>query len=155
MIVTIGRWRLECDPETTSRLYESRELGSGCGCAYCRNFTAALPFAFPERVQQLFAKLGIDVRKPAELFDCDRDESGQRFSGGWYHFVGHILSGDDGWMQRGEVFQASFEPINADVSIEMTSRLALVPESFARQRIVQIDFHCHVPWVLDEPEPTM
>ena len=44
---TIGRWRLDCDAETTSQCYAQLLSGAGCDCADCRNFRAGGEQFFP------------------------------------------------------------------------------------------------------------
>ena len=94
--VTIGPWTLDVDLEATRRAYAATPEGAGCDCAYFRNWEALGEAAYPDALHEVFRRLGIDSRKPAEVYDMGRDATGLRLSGGWYHLVGTIVSAPGG-----------------------------------------------------------
>ena len=67
----------------------------GCTCEICRNFIKAAP-NFPSEIFEFMAKLGVDVKKPAEVYECEY-KVGKVLYGDWYHIVGNYLSGADVW----------------------------------------------------------
>jgi hypothetical protein len=153
MILTLGRWTIECDPKATSACYSSLRVGSGCDCTDCRNFIDALDLAFPDKVREFLISLGIDTRKPAELCHYGREESGIHCTAGWFHVVGSIRSGADAWTPRGENgWVADLHRLEEGIELGFTDRLSLVPESFKQQRIVQLEFVTRVPWVIADTE---
>jgi hypothetical protein len=149
----VGRWQVEHDPNATRRCYEQLPLGTDCTCRQCRNFDAAVGRAFPPRFVALADHLGIDVRKPVELCHWCRDTCGMHLTGGWFHFVGSIVSGEDVPPLTDANGQYHFEPFEPDLELGLTPHLSLVREVFAGLSVVQLEFQTRVPWVLSEPEP--
>ena len=100
---------------------------------------------------ELLVMLGIDPAKPAEL--CHYGTSGNPMpTQGWFHFVGHLDEGADAWRQLGESsYTLDAEPFPEIESIGFSSRLALVPEAFADQPLVQLEFEATIPWVTAFP----
>jgi hypothetical protein len=154
MLFRIGRWEIECDPDTTAACYSQLPLGSGCDCLYCRNFLAALDSAFPAQWAALLHSLGIDIRKPAELAHYCREDSGLFVTGGWFHLVGEILAGADAQVPVGDnAWTSAFERLTGETEFGFTNRLDLVRDPFKGRRLIQLDFLTRVPWVIDAPEP--
>ena len=153
MITTVGRWTVEHEPSVTAQCYSGLPIGTNCTCTDCQNFMAALDIAFPSPFHSLAESFGIDVRKPAELVHYCREESGAHYTGGWFHVVGRICGGSDGWKPFGDnSWVPDFEPYEGGVEVGFTSRLALVPHSFEGHSIVQFEFTTRVPWVISAPE---
>jgi hypothetical protein len=153
MITRVGRWTVEHEPSVTACCYAGLPIGAGCTCTDCENFMAALDVAFPPQFRALTETFGVDVRKPAELVHYWRDESGAHRVGGWFHIVGHICSGSDGWKASGESgWVPDFESYASGMKLGFTERLALVPETFGGQNVLQLQFETRVPWVLSTPE---
>ena len=99
-------------------------------------------------------QLGIDHRKPAEVYTTGRVDSGLHQYGGWFHFVGRIESGADAWRQvdkEGKSFTGELEPFTDHFQVGFTSRVALLPEPFQGKPVVQMEFETYIPWVLAEP----
>jgi hypothetical protein len=153
MITSIGRWEIECEPERTADRYSELPLGSGCDCSDCRNFFSAIDLAFDTEFRELAESLGIDIRKPAELSHYGKEKSGPHYTGGWFHFVGHIRSGADAWTPRGEnSWDQAFEKLNGKIELGFTNRVSLVRKPFEGDNLVQLEFGTRVPWVIEEPE---
>jgi hypothetical protein len=147
---TVGRWQIDHDPELTRRCFAQVPVGSGCDCAYCRNFNVGASQFLPADFQLLAAALGVDVAKPAELLHYCRNESGLYLTGGWFHLVGSIVSGADMVQDSKE---CSFERLVPGFEIGFTAKVALVPEAFRSYPLIQLEFQTGVPWILAEPEP--
>lgn len=147
---TVARWVIDHDPDATRRCFAQLSVGSGCDCAYCRNFVAAVGEAFPAEFLAWLAVLGVDPTKPAELCHWNREPSGLYDTGGWFHLVGSIVAGED-LVEDDGTYQ--FEELVPGLQVGFTARLALVPEAFAGLPLVQFEFQTLVPWVLAEPEP--
>src|SRR5439155_15316125 len=121
----------------------------GCNCNQCRNFDAAAGRTFPSEFLALADTLGVDPTKPAELCHWCRESSGLYLTGGWFHFVGTILTGEDvmHWSDGTGTFR--FEKLIPGLEYGFTAHRALVREVFSGLPVVQWEFQTRVPWVLD------
>lgn len=150
---TVARWLIDHDPDVTRRCYAPLAVGTGCKCNQCRNFDAAVGRTFPPAFVALANDLGIDTTKPAELCHWCSEPSGLHLTGGWFHLVGTIVTGDDVIQWDGNSGTFRFEQLVPGLEFGLSVRLALVREAFARLPLVQLEFQTRVPWVLAEPEP--
>jgi len=154
--VRFGRWELTCDPERTRKAYAAVVKGSPeeCGCEPCINFAALRGQIYVPEVLTLFEKLGIPPNREAEIYHMARLESGRHLYGGWFHFVGAIVSGADAAQQIAErIWQPDLERAGDNFSLRFSSHFALVRESFAGLHLVQVEFTAKVPWILPTIEP--
>ena len=135
-------WIFDCDVEVTRAAYETIPAGGveTCDCAGCRNFLAQRDSVFPAEILRLFAELGVDYRRDAEIYHTARLEPDVHLYGGWFHFVGAIVK----------------EPVGpatlANFTIDFVTNNALAAKVFQNQRLVQIEITAELPWVLPEPE---
>jgi hypothetical protein len=154
--VSFARWSVTSDPESTRKAYAATGVGApeACGCAPCRNFAAQREVTYPLPALDLFASLGIEPNREAEIYHLARLASGRHLYGGWFHFVGAILDGRDAARQISEkTWQPDLEPVSDGFDLGFTSRTALVPKPFAGLPVVQVEFSAQVPWILQEDEP--
>ncbi len=150
---TVARWLIDDDPDATRRCFSQLPVGTGCTCNQCRNFDAAAGQTFPSEFVTLVEALGVDATKPVELCHWYREPSGLYLTGGWFHFVGSILAGEDAMHWENNTGTFRFEELVSGLEFGFTVRLALVREVFAGLPLVQLEFQTRVPWVLAEPEP--
>ena len=150
---SVARWLIEHDPDATRRCFAQIPVGTDCDCNQCRNFDAANGRNFPSEFLTLTDTLGLDPAKPTELCHYCREPSGLYLTGGWFHFVGSIIAGEDvvHWSNGTGTFR--FEELVPGLEFGFTARLALVREVFAGLPLVQLEFQTRVPWVLPEPAP--
>ena len=114
---------------------------------------AAIDQAFPPAFQSVADTLGVDTRKPAELTHWDREKSGLHLVGGFFHFVGSILSGADAWKVIDDGTKTlHLEPFVAGFEIGFTAHVSLLPSPFAAQPATQLEFQTRVGWVIPEAE---
>jgi hypothetical protein len=148
-----ARWLIDHDPDTTRQCFARRPIGTGCTCSGCRNFDAAAGRTFPADFIALLHSLGVDPTKPSELAHYCREPSGLYLTGGWFHFVGSIISGEDvvKWVDSHGTYH--FEKLGSGCEFGFSKRLALVPKQFAGLPTMQLEFVTRVPWVLAEAEP--
>ena len=154
--IRFGRWELSCDPESTRKAYAALSIGGPeeCGCDPCLNFAAARGEIYRPEILALLEKLGILPNREVEIYHMARLESGRHLYGGWFHFVGSIISGADAAKQVAEnVWQPDLEGTSEYFSLGFSSRLELVREPFAGLPLVQLEFTAKVPWVLATTEP--
>lgn len=146
--IVFGGYRLSVDAERTQAFYAAHPLPwVTCTCGGCRNFVRAVKL-LPEEVKAFFARLGVDLEKPAET--CWYPGT-QEVSNGdaWYHLCGTILGRVEPegnqrfgeWLDVTENFRAAFGP-----------ECYLLPEDFP-QPCFQLDVNFQLPWVLEEPNP--
>ncbi len=89
MIFQFGRYTIDVDVEKTRAFYASESSVTSnevCSCECCQHFPNAI-MSFSTTVLDFLNKLGIDPRKPGEVFGKKNDCSG------WYHIVGTLQSG--------------------------------------------------------------
>ncbi len=153
MISTIGRWIIDHQPEVTRECYKARPEESGCDCADCRNFMSQLDNAFPQEFLVIAKLLGLDIRKPAELCHFGQDYTRLYLTGGWFHVVGDILSGNDAYRQlTKDILAPDFEILTPRCSFGFTNNCALIPKSFDNKHFIQIEFMTHVARTFPDSE---
>lgn len=153
--VQIGRWLVRADPAATRAAYDAFTRGDpeACGCAMCRQFAAALDEIYPPAVRSLFERLGINLRRAAELYwiDLTPDED-QLLYAGWYHVVGTIEHELPGATQAPEgADRADLEPIAPHLAVRCSTEVGLVPEPFQHLDLLQIEFEARLPKPNDMP----
>jgi hypothetical protein len=144
-LLELPGWRIEYDRSATIAAHV-RSPATGpetCGCDPCRNWAATRDRLLPPDFRELLDRLGIPFDREAEVYHNCRLDAGLHSYGGWYHFVGRILSGE----QAGSPHVA-FGPL----SVYFHSRPALLPEAFARELVVQLEMVAEVPWLSEVPE---
>ena len=159
MIINIGTYELYIDVEKTRDFYDNaRFINEGCNCPGCRNYMAAVD-SFPQEVIDFFSKLGVDLKKPAELMSPFSEDGGQtlQYWGGFYHICGELLSGDDCNAFEGEgvyhMDKTSFHQIIDGYSVGFSNYIDL-PEDGFPEPVAQIDIYfTRIPWVLEEKNP--
>jgi hypothetical protein len=57
----------------------------------------------------LFAKIGIEPNREAEVYQMVRLESGRHLYGGWFHFVGSLLPGKEAVDKAETVWASNLE----------------------------------------------
>lgn len=156
-VVTFRDWVLDVDDDVTRAAYARARTGGAesCGCDTCRNFVAARSRVYPDEVRALLADLGIDPAKEGEAYWVHRSADGLHHYGGWFHFVGSIVSGPP-VRERvgGSAWQRHL--------VEVTPTFALGFEADATAprldpldglQAVQVEFDAAIPWDCDRAEP--
>jgi hypothetical protein len=153
MQLEVANWQIACDPDATRAAFAPLPTGTDCSCDQCRNFNAAAGRTFPPEFLDLASSLGIDPTKPAELCHWTREPSGFYLTGGWFHFVGHIVSGADPMQHPDGTGTIQYETFAPGIDIGFTGHTGLVPDTFTGLPVCQLEFKTHVPWVLADIEP--
>jgi hypothetical protein len=154
--VSFGRWTVNCDAEVTKNAYAAIKIGAPeeCPCDPCDNFVAQRSKAYPQTALDLFRSLGIEANREAEIYHMARLNSGKHLYGGWFHFVGEILSGEDAAVPVAEnVWKPSLDSVTDDFSLGFTKKVGMVPKSFQGFQLVQLEFTAQLPWLLEKNEP--
>lgn len=148
-----GEGRIAFDKSATQALYASLDpADTGCRCAACQNYARAAA-VFPPEAAALFASLGIDGAKPAEIYACG-NRDGRVHYRGFYHLVGTLPSGGDVWRPAAsdpfDQTGAGLWTIADGFRVGFTQAPDL-PLSRRSGPLLQIDIDFLVPWVLDVP----
>jgi hypothetical protein len=82
-------------------------------------------------------------------------KSGRHLYGGWFHFVGSLISGADAAKKVAEhTWQPDLQKISEHFSLGFSSRSQLVRPPFKDLPLVQVEFTTEVPWILNLPAPS-
>jgi hypothetical protein len=95
--MTVGDQTFRYDPEATAAIYASLRTGwaEDCGCVGCRNLLAQGDEVYPPAFRELLQRLGIDPSKEAEAVADGPLENGLHHYGGWFFFVGEMVTAGD------------------------------------------------------------
>ncbi len=165
MLFTFGPYTLDIDVERTRAFYDRSDVkitSEQCTCAGCQNYDKAILQA-PAAVLDFFQSLGIDPRKPAEVFSVmggELDENDNVWYNGWYHVCGTMVEGPETVVRTvGEnnvnyiskfLWERAYRP-DPDFPFSMLPVKAkeLLHKDFPTP-VLQIEIDAHLPWVLSE-----
>ena len=154
MIFERGVYKLDVDTDRT-RAYYTRAGGVACGCAGCRNYSAAAA-RMPQGVRAFLEQFGIDPAKPAETTAYNALEDGQTWYHAWFHICGGVLEGTEPYRQTGpKHFEMKAEyhiPLGEDSDAWFKSDCALLDKDFPRPAM-ELNVTFYLPWVLEEKNP--
>lgn len=140
----VGNQKIRFDREATLALYRDEITvgdADGCTCPGCRNFAAQREQAYPEGFLRFLEELGIDPMKEWEAFDYDFDRKGLKthLYGGWFLFVGELISGSD-----------DETPVSdGDLAYGFT-RIFPAATFADKVKLCAVEFSIRVPWILPE-----
>lgn len=142
-------WELFSDRETTEQTYSEFENSGAesCGCEYCKNYIEQRENVFPEEIKALFNKLGIDYKKEIEISEFAKLENGLYYYNGWFQFKGDFIGKDCTVPFPNGGFTFDMTKITDKFSIGFRHDNSLTPFR-DKNGLVQIEFDCHLPWVL-------
>jgi hypothetical protein len=91
----IGGYEIEYDRDATAACYARIRVPApeDCGCAYCRNWVAAREHVLSLEFRDLLSQLAIPTNGEIEVWETP-GQALPHLYGGWYFFVGRILSGE-------------------------------------------------------------
>lgn len=154
-MIRIGNYVLDVDVEATRQGYAGLPLiTENCLCDSCENYLFAVD-SFPEPVRQLFASLGVDVRRASEVFSSFCEDRQEFSYGGFYPIVGRILEQEETlyfqvndrlWKQNPEMVVRVADKF----SVWFTEDCSLVPDGFPQPHL-QMEISFYLPWVLARP----
>ncbi len=158
MLFTFGAYTLDIDVERTRAFYARPDIeitSEKCTCAGCQNYDKAILQA-PVAVLGFFQSLGIDPRKPAEVYDLlggDLDEDGKMYYNGFYHVCGTRLQGEDAWVNVTDEMKHLDEDrmyaLDPFFKVSFEESVLMLHEDFPTP-VFQIEIDAHLPWVLPE-----
>lgn len=153
MILSFNQYIVDIDVDKTRIFYQTAEnIRDGCDCSGCRNFEKALPH-LQQEVNLVFDKMGIDIKKPREVYVNCLNPDGTLFYAGFYHICGKLISGSSPWKEIDEMSKSLDEnalfKINKDFKIAFQEQVDLLEENFPLP-VIQLEFFANIPWVLNE-----
>ncbi len=153
--IVLAQWTLDVDVDATNAAYAQIQSGSPevCGCLPCLNFAANRDHTFPAAIRTFLKTAAIPINREAEIYHCGKVVSGLHLYGGWFHFVGRIVTGADAYVPH-DAQSGCFELHNFSsiASAGVSSMTALVDPAFKHEAVLQLEFSVEIPWVLETPE---
>jgi hypothetical protein len=134
LIERIGDWVIEVDPGATRAI---RKFGR-CDCSTCRNWEISRDHVLGPSIRAIFERMGIDRENDLENFHYNRVSPGVHSYGGWYLFVGKVVSKAAGY--------AAIDGMNISFGSSF-------PGEGQMPGVTSLEFLVEVPWLLDEAEP--
>lgn len=144
MRLSIGGYEIEFDQAATAGCYAAIPVPGpeACGCAYCRNWVAAREQVLPSKLKDILSQLGIPSDGEIEVWEAPA-ESRPHLYGGWYLFVGRVVSGEIGQEFTIDGFRLSFA-VNRSYAVA----------AFAWQQVCELVFITEIDEFLPEAEYT-
>jgi hypothetical protein len=138
----VGDQTIRYDRAATAAAYRTvkRGFAEECGCIFCKNFAAQRDLAYPTSFRAILEQLGIDPNKEGEAYVCRPIEDGYHSYGGWFYFVGEMVT----WGERN-----SHAPQCDEFEFFFTS-IGIVTPAFRDGPRLTIEFMTRVRWALAE-----
>lgn len=155
MRLTLEKYILDINVEGTRNYYyrSERYVSKGCDCDGCQNYELATE-QFAVEVSKLFEKLGIDIKKPAEVY-VNYSKNNILCYGGFYHICGEIIEGESPWVytsktketSAGYLLEENMINIANNYKVAFQERCSLLNKNFPRP-CIQMEILAYVPWML-------
>ena len=138
----VGDQTIRYDRDATEAVYGTLEHGDAeeCGCTFCKNFAVQRELIYPASFRALLEQLGVDPNKEGEIFECGPVKDGCHLYGGWFYFVGDMVTAGERNHNAPDSHQFEFF---------FTSTGPDAPAFRGGPRLT-IEFTTHVKWVLPE-----
>lgn len=152
VIVKFRDWVFEVDQQLTKQAYQkvSGSSADTCVCDDCKNYVVCRDNVFPAEIKRLFNDLGIDYNKEAEITAWEKLPNGLHHIGGWFHFKGKVLKGEDYRVPltdgNGFTFNLTKLDDNFSIGFGPGSDLSIFDD---RESLIQVEFDTNIPWVID------
>lgn len=136
----VGDQTIRYDRDATAEAYKSFDRGFAeeCGCIFCKNFAAQRKLIYPDSFKALLEQLGIDLSKEGEAFECGPVADGDHLYGGWFYFVGEMVTWGERNSNVGDAFEFWFTSIGTGAP------------AFRGGPWLTLEFQTRVKWVLAE-----
>lgn len=153
MEIRFDPYVLDIDIRKNRLFYQkSNNVSFGCSCPACRNFEKAVEI-LPDEIKYFFDSLGIDIKKPAEVYANKVNDNGLMSYGGFYHLCGKVLSGKSAWVKvKNNIAYwdtSKTYSVSKDFHISFQEDCSLVEDGFPKP-VLQMEIEANIPWVLKE-----
>ncbi len=152
MVFEFGSYKVDIDVSKTQRFYKCAPFVSdNCSCDGCLNYEKATE-SFPQAILDFFVALGIDIRKPCEVYvNCAEHNGRMMFYSGFYHLCGTVLEGESAWVPTSQSVSHWEENKTFELAegfyICFQTECDLLEQGFPLP-VIQMEISFHVPWVL-------
>lgn len=156
MRITLGECILDINVEENERYYKNeRNITEDCQCDGCENYELAVEQVSSE-VSKMFKQLGLDIKKPAEVYvNCS--DNNILLYGGFYHLCGTMIEGKSAWEIVSKTKKSMVSHLNEermfcigkDFRIFFQEDCALLSKDFPRP-CIQMEILAYLPWVLQK-----
>jgi hypothetical protein len=138
--VHVGDQIVRYDREATAAIYAGLKGGwaESCLCVGCRNLMAQREVIYPPAFRELLDRLGIDSNKEAEAVADGPLANGLHHYGGWFFFVGEMISARGMPVTDGPHFEFSI------------TRGGPCPKAFRELPHLAVEFEAQLRWALPE-----
>ena len=143
-------WEFTADVETTKTTYKNVSIASAEASESIEgvNFAKQREKIYPQEIKDLFTSLGIDYKKETEVSHHKVLDDGQHVYTGWFHFKGDFSGPGYLDKQKGDDKTFNITPISDKFGIGFR-RENFLTEFEDRSNLVQVEFECLLPWILD------
>ena len=157
MIFRFGNYTLDIDVDRTRDFYAREDVettSEKCTCQGCQNYDKAI-LAASDTVVGFLRSLGIDPRKPAEVFDVMGilGEDGKVWYNGFYHLCGVRLQGEDAWVETAKDMKHldgdRMYAVGPDFKVSFEEQIHLLHKEFPAP-VLQMEIDAHLPVALAE-----
>ena len=164
MIFRFGNYTLDVDVERTRAFYERDDVkttSEQCVCQGCQNYDGAILTA-SATVLDFLRSMGIDPRKPAEVFNVTgmQEADGTIWYNGWFHVCGTLVESpetvnetmhENGSRSLSYRWELGYRP-DPDYPFVLlpTREISLLPEGFPAPAL-ELEMDTRLPWVLSAP----
>jgi hypothetical protein len=141
-----GNWRYTVDPGLTRERYALAKAGKAdvCDCFDCRNYRNLRDSIFDGAALEFLLSVGIDHRKESENYRVRSTSPGLHEYGGWFHFVGELVTTGDFPLVQ----------LTRQVAMAMCTKSAPALREFGGVSLVQLEFQLSdIPWTILGCEP--
>lgn len=157
MKIYFGQYYLEIDIHKTKAFYKKLEnISEGCNCPGCRNFEKAVE-VLPDEIKNFFNSIGIDMKKPAEVYVNTVNADGLLLYGGFFHLCGRILNGESAWVKNDGNENAIVSywehsktySVSKNFFVSFQEECSLIEDGFPTP-VLQMEIEANIPWILEE-----
>ena len=155
MIFEFLGYVLDIDVDKTRAYYDATPFDRLSPCDGFRNYEKAMDL-MPQWVISFFAQLGIEAKKPCEVFARHTNMDNSVACDGWYHVCGKMISGESAIVSvNPEVAYLDVEKTFAvadDFRAYFQEKCYFLPEDFPLPAL-QLEIIANIPWVLEKRNP--
>ena len=163
--IPLAGFRLAVDRTLSDALaHADRGNAIGCTCAWCANWQVAHLGVLPAALLEQLQRVGVDVRRPSELYAFDVAPGGHHLRLQFF-LSGQVLSGPTTEVSQPYSHGDRSVTARAYETVAPAPRwidLAVVPSAEAPSwvpagigSILEIDFRLYVPWRLSSAPPSL
>jgi len=107
-----------------------------------------------QEAKNFFYNIGVDIKKPTEIWLNTINADGSAWYGGWYHVCGKILVGERAHVEIApntfNIDESKVFKVTEKLHIHFNEKCDLLSDSFPRP-VIQLEiYRADIPWVMEE-----